>query len=469
MRRKQLFLSLIWLIIALLSALLLSDSSKVTHVVLALLTTFSYFLCAYSWIKAGCRFVSIYMFFLAYAYLCNCGQSLLYIFGVPFEFLSSYWNLSIEGVSYALRFQLVCIAALNVGTCLALMNKDNCVSINQLKFWYRNLSNATANAADTRLFPIMMLLLAGTLYTTIEIAQLRSTMSYRDWMYEGVYAADSRFYFSYFYAFLSLRSVLRKQHILLVYLSWLFFIVLFMSLGLRTQTIPYISFFIVTLPITHSRLFQKKFYPVWIVSGFMFVILLGIISSTRVNESVDLSEANREAGLAVSFYTAMADVGGPAETTGLTMELVDNGLPHYQSILYSIITVIPKRVFKLPSRLFEVQGWEAMSSPGSFMSKKAGLPGFGFSFIAEAYLNYGWFGWIFVLLYGFIIAGAENMAYRDIMNNSFFKITFLLWLAKQVFYARADLCLGENYIEYMIFTAIIYKLLKPKEKLFILN
>lgn len=103
------------------------------------------------------------------------------------------------------------------------------------------------------------------------------------------------------------------------------------------------------------------------------------------------------------------------------------------------------------------------------MSHKVGILGFGFSYIAEAYLNYGWFGWIFILLYGILIARLENMAYQDIMNGCFFKITFLLWLAKQVFFARADLCLGENYIEYMIFTAVIYKLIGSKERLFTPN
>lgn len=468
MKNNLITQSVIWLTFMLIVSLLLTESTFENHCIYVLLITASYLFCVRTWINSGCRLISVYVFFIAYAFLCNCGQSLLYVLGVPYEFLTSYWNLPVESVSYAFRFQLLCVAALNVGTCIALSRRSRNVSTDEMVDWYRNY-DTVKNKADKYLFPIMIICLLGTMYAAYEVASLRSTMSYHEWMYGGHNDVESRFYFSYFFAFLSIRSVFRKQHTLLIYASWLFFIGLFMMLGLRTQAIPYITFLLITVPVTHSSIFQKKFIPFWIVGAFFFIIFLGIISSTRTGGTVDLSEADNGQNTAVSFYVALADVGASAETIGLTMSECDKGMPHYQSILYSIITVIPNRVLKLPAEAFQVPGWEAMSSPGSFMSHKVGLLGFGFSYIAEAYLNYGWFGWIFILLYGLLIARLENMAYQDIMNGCFFKITFLLWLAKQVFFARADLCLGENYIEYMIFTAIIYKLIGSKERLFALN
>ena len=447
-----------------LCSVILNGSSEGTHAALVVLVAFSYALCVYSWVKSGCRLISIYVFFIAYAFLCNCGQSLLYVLGVPYEFLTSYWNLSFEGVTYAFRYQLICVAALNVGTCLAVFKKNRNVGTNEMVDWYKAF-NPIKTKADKCLFPIMIIFLLGTLYAAYEIASIRSTMSYREWMYEGSKNVESRFYFSYFFAFLSLRSVLRKEHTLLIYASWLFFVGLFMMLGLRTQAIPYITFFLITVPVTHSSLFQKRLIPLWIIGAFFFIIFLGIISSTRTEETVNLSEANNEQNTAVSFYVALADVGASAETIGLTMKECDKGMPHYQSVLYSIITVIPNRVLKIPAEVFQMPGWEAMSSPGSYISHRVGMMGLGFSYIAEAYLNYGWMGWLYILFYGILIARLENIAYQDIKSGHFFKLTFLLWLAKQVFYARAELCLSETYIEYMIFTAIIYKLIGSKEKL----
>lgn len=457
-----------WFIIAVFCSVFLSGETEKTHAIIVLLTAVSYALCLYTWVKSGCRLISVYVFFIAYAFACNCAQSLLYVLGVPYEFLTSYWNLSMVEVSYAFRFQLICVAALNIGTSLALVHRGKNISTNEMVSWYES-KQKIEDKADKYLFPILIVCLLGSLYAAFEVARVRSSMSYQEWMYGGHNDVETRFYFSYFYAFISLRYVFKKQHTLLVYGSWLFFIGLFMMLGLRTLAIPYITFFLMTLPVTHSKLFQKKFIPFWVIGAFFFIIFLGIVSSTRTEGTVNLSETSSDQGTAVSFYVALADVGASAETIGLTMSECDKGMPHYQSILYSIITVIPRRVLKLPEEIFQVTDWQAMSSPGSFMSHKVGLLGFGFSYIAEAYLNYGWFGWVFILIYGFIIARMENMAYQDIMKGNFFKITFLLWLAKQVFFARGDLCLGETYIEYMIFTAIIYKILGSKEKLFTLG
>ena len=463
-----LLLSICWFVIAAFCSMAFTDGSKLTHTILILLTTFTYALCIISWVKSGCRLISVYSFFIAYSFLCNCAQSFLFVLGVPEDYLTSYWNLPFEGVSYMMRFQLLCIAALNVGTAVAVSNRKRNVSIVQQINWYKHESGEKT-AIDKKLFPVFLLFLAGTLFAAIEVAKVRSSMSYYDWMYGGHNDVQNRFYFFYFYAFLGLRYVFRKQHVILIYSSWLFFIGLFMMLGLRTQAIPYITFFLITLPITHSGLFKKKLFPLWILASFVFIIFLGIISSTRVNESVDLSEANTNEGALVSFYVALADVGASAETIGLTMKMCDEGLPHYQSILYSMATVIPQKVLKLPEELFQFPGYEAVRSPGGFMSHKVGLIGFGFSYMAEAYLNYGWLGWIFIFLYGFLIAKMENMAYYDIMRGNYFKVAFLLYLARQVFFARADLCLGEDYIEYMIFLAIIYKLFGSRERLFSIN
>ena len=468
MKKNLLGLSIIWFVVSIALAILLRDASELSHTILVVATTFSYFLCAYSWIKSGSRVVSIYTFFIAYAFLCNCVQSLLYICGVPSEFLTSYMNISFLNITNALRFQLICIAALNIGTCYALTSRKQRVSIDQQITWYKSISNVKTKN-DKYLFYLMLVLLAGTFYTAIQIAKVRSTMTYHDWMYEGSSLVNTRFYFMYFFSFLSLRFVFRKQHVLLIYASWLFFIVLFMMLGLRSQAIPYVTMFVITLPITHSGLFRKSLIPLWIVGLFFGVIFLGVISATRTNESVDLSSASTDQGAAVGFYSALADIGSSAKTIGNTMDLCDKGMPHYQSIIYSILVVIPERVFKIPiTNTLGVS--EAITSPGSYVSHQLGTPGAGFSFVSEAYLNYGWFGWIFILLYGFLIARMENVAYKDFMQTgNLFKITFLLYLAKQIFYARGDLCLGEIYIEYMIFTAIIYKILKQKGRLFSLS
>ena len=453
--------SYVWFVASILVALMVDGIAFLSHAFLVICVSLSYLICIFSWIKCGSRALSLYSFFLAYSFLCNCAQPLLYIFNVPVEFLNTYGILSLEEVSYSLRFQFVCIAALNLGNSLALQKKKYCMSTKEMELWYKSVDNSPTKN-DKLLYKLMLVLLLGTLYATYDLAKVRGSMTYQEWSYGGSDNVQNHFYFSYFFCFLSLRSVLRKQHVLFIYICWLFFVVLFMMLGLRSTAIPYLSLFLIVLPLTNGNFFRKKYIPVWLLGGFFSIILMGIISAGRYQERVDLSTVDTSQGVRFMFYSAMSDVGSPGKTLGMTMKMCDNGVPKYQSILYSVVTVIPHRVFKIP---FPEN--EPLSSPGAYLSNVAGMEGYGFSFLSEAYYNLGWFGWLFILLYGFLIARMENMAYYDVMRKgNFFKLTFLLYLTKQIFFARGDFCLAEAYIEYMVFTAIIYKLFLPKQKLF---
>ncbi len=458
--RRNLIFSIIWFLICLVLVLLLRDPSMTTHIILVLSTVFSYFLCVQSWVNSGSRIISIYSFFLAYSFICNCAQPLLFIFNVPVEFLNTYQLLTLAEVSYSMRFHLLCIAALNVGTCIGVSKKSLCVTNGELVESYSNQSSSVTKM-EKYIWWILIALLLGTLYSAYDMARIRSSMSYHDYMYEGFNDVETKFYFQYFFCFLSTRSVLRKQHVVFIYICWAFFVYLYMSLGLRAQAIPYISMFIITLPITHSNLFKRKLVPLWAIGAFLFIILMGFISATRYEEKVDFSTIDKSQGLAASFYWSMSDMGSPGKTLGNTMKMCDTKVARHQSILYSVLTVIPHRVLKLP-----IQGDQAVTSPGAYLAGQAGETGYGFSYLAEAYYNFGWFGWLFTLIYGIIITRMENSAYKSISRGySFFKITFLLWLSKQVFFARGDFCLGEAYIQYMVFTAIIFKLLYPKKRI----
>ena len=202
--------SLVWFLLSIIFAILLSDKSETTHRVLILLTVISYSLCILCWVKAGCRLISIYTFFIAYSFLCNCAQSFLYLLGVPLEFLTSYWNLTVADVSYAFRFQLVCISALNVGACLATINKKDCVSVEKQIINYKSMGKREKTTKDKYLFVLLLFLLVGTIFAGLETARIRMSMSYHDYMYGGYKEVESRFYFIYFYAFLSLRFVFKQ-------------------------------------------------------------------------------------------------------------------------------------------------------------------------------------------------------------------------------------------------------------------
>lgn len=455
--------SVFWLLFSLLITVLVSGYSSWEHSLFAVLCVISYAICIYGWYKTGNRVISLFSFFVVYAFFCNCSQQILYVFGVPEIFLTSYYDVSFPAMVNMLRYQYVCISALNMGMMLYVRKKKNCIAIEHQIQVYKE-ENYHNSPKERILYLFLLLCFAGTALAAYKTALVRNSMSYAEYMDSGYESVNVMFYFSYFFAFLSLRSVFKKQNVFLIYCAWGVIACVYMMLGLRTQAIPYVSYFIICLPITHPGLFKKKFIPLWVVMGVSFVIILGWISATRSIEGAKLSSESQ--GVSLDLIRTISDVGSSSQTIGITIKSVDEGLGVHQSIIYFLLTVVPTKVLKIPSSIFEtmIGNDQACISPGTFMSSYVGGYGLGFSFIAEAYLNFKWLGWIYVMLYGYIIAALENYSYKSIMKGDYFPIAFLLILCRQIFYARADLWLCGSYIEYMIFTYILYRIINYKTK-----
>lgn len=460
--KKYLTNSTIWLLFVLLLVCVYRENTELSHGLYTILATASYFFCVYNWVKCGNRIVSLFSFFMLYSFLCNCIQSLLYVFGVPPELLTAYWFPSFASMCEMMRYQALCIAALNLGVVLYITKKGNSSSIDEQFKWYSNVNSSWENESAI-LTSLYFICLIGSFIALYNTANVRAAMSYHEYMDEGHNEVQTYFYFSYFFLFLGLRYIFSKRFVYLTYAAWIVLTLGYMLLGLRTQAIPYIACFVITVPITNPGLFKKHTIPFWVVGSVVFFIGLGLISSTREYSGTDLATGYQ--GFGTSLIYSVGDVGSVSQMTAITMDEIEKGMPHYQTILYFLTTVIPTRVLKLPVDLFNAlgpAGWDI--SPGTFMSERMGRSGMGFSFLAESFMNYGWFGCIYILLYGYIIAFLENSAYKKIMKGSFFRITFLLLLTRLVFYARADLWLCNNYVEYMVFTGILYILFNQRKK-----
>lgn len=439
--------------------IIIAPELRIAHNLYTILVSFTYFMCFYTWIKGGNRAISLYTFFLAYSFFCNCSQQFLCMCGIPTELLSSYYWSNETMAANGLRYQLLCIAALNVGASLYVRKKSHVVSIQEQTQKWLSYSDKQTSHIDFQ-FVLTLICLAGTLVSAVNTYQLRSSMSYHEFMYGGNEDLNVMFYFSYFFGFFSLKNVFQHRHIWLIYSSWFVLAVVYLLMGTRTQAIPYISFFCITLPVTNNSLFKKKNIPFAIVMGLAFVLFLGMISATR--EELGTSLTSESQGISSDFIMAISDIGASSITNALTIEIVkSNGC--VQSILYFLLTVLPSRTFKISSdfidELLPFSNLEACSSPGTYISDMAGGQGLGFSFIAETYLNYRWMGFLFVFIYGYLIAYLENHSYKAIIRNNYFPIAFLLLLTRQIFFARADLWLSNNYVEYLVYTYIVYKII----------
>lgn len=81
--------------------------------------------------------------------------------------------------------------------------------------------------------------------------------------------------------------------------------------------------------------------------------------------------------------------------------------------------------------------------------------GLGFSCIGELYVNFGQLGWIFMLLYGYFIAYAENESYKRIIRGDLlYPLVLLTFLCTMVPWARSEFVRCINVVRYGVYLLI---------------
>lgn len=112
---------------------------------------------------------------------------------------------------------------------------------------------------------------------------------------------------------------------------------------------------------------------------------------------------------------AISEIGGTARTIAHTIELVPvkRGHGYGEGFLYALATIVPNFFWSIhPTVARGVAATWLIAEVEPYAAAHGG--GLGYSFIAEAYLEFGWFGApVVMLLYGLAIAGGECWARRS--------------------------------------------------------
>jgi oligosaccharide repeat unit polymerase len=160
-----------------------------------------------------------------------------------------------------------------------------------------------------------------------------------------------------------------------------------------------------------------------LVSAVMLLVVFPVIGATR-NEvaGVDLFSVDfitkTLTGVNNPLVASISEMGFSATTIGWTMELVPTVRPFAlgMSFLVGLLTLIPN-VFSsgrhpaLTMSGYDIPDFWLVGEIDTDFANRGGS--FGFSFIAEAYLNFGWFGIIILGLIGFAFAKFVQWAVRD--------------------------------------------------------
>ena len=175
--------------------------------------------------------------------------------------------------------------------------------------------------------------------------------------------------------------------------------------------------------IAYAWLYHRTIRPIprpLLIGGsvFAFVFVFPVIAATRDTSGADrLSLAmfrSAFSGVNNPLIAILSEAGGTMVTITHTLTLVPSvrGYDFGAQYFFAATTLIPNLFWTIhPAVAHGLAGdWLVWLVDPSFASQGGG---FGYSFIAEAYLNFGWLGPLFLALVGFLFAKLVFWACRD--------------------------------------------------------
>jgi hypothetical protein len=443
------------LFVSIILAVILQAPTEFNHAILTIAITFCYALNIYNWRQSGNSILSIYCLFLIYAFLSNAGQCILYMFHAPSILLSIYRNFGLDSVCLMLRFHLLCAAGLLLGGAIGCSQIiDNEVTVVDIQ---HSLRERKEDSQYELIFTVIMfisyfMMLGFAIYQI----QQRQVLAYSDYynMEDKQRMPEQA---NLLAVALGVRTIFRKKYVKTTYAFWLVYVLLFFIAGTRSTAIVYVAAIIAMLPKSYPELFKKKFAVLWIVVILFFFGLISVTSSFRTGSLVSGAFSANSTGFWANIVNTISEMGGAARPTIYTMRWIDSGGEHYQTLIYTILHGI------VPTEVLNWFGSSWSTQLGRWINEYAGAIGtqYGYSFIAEMYMNYGWFGFIFLIFYSWLIVYGERKAYSmGVRGNSFFAGVVIALLGRQVFFARANLSLILSFYRNSIYLAIGWFVIK---------
>ena len=219
--------------------------------------------------------------------------------------------------------------------------------------------------------------------------------------------------------------------------------------------IAYVGMILMFIPLIYPKFSSKKYSILWIAGAFIGMAVLNIISSTRNGGTVEADS------LLMSALMSIEEMGASVRPVIESLNSAVS-LDYPQTILYAFLEFI------MPAGILDSivpHSWT--THLGQWINTLHTEDNeWGFSFIAEAFVNFGYYGWLFMVFYGYLIAYLENESYKRIKEGHYlFAACFLVILARQLFYARAQIQLAIDFCRPAFYTFLFYLIfLKGKNK-----
>lgn len=202
-----------------------------------------------------------------------------------------------------------------------------------------------------------------------------------------------------------------------VIVLWIY-IAINLYIGGRSGAVMMVLAFFITKQYLVKPISKKMILPV-LIGGYAFVGILNAIADIRLKANRSIMD------ILYAFITSVSSVvgdfigelGWSMSSLVWTMDLISNKFRKGTSYLFAFTAIIPNLGFwkEHPAAVY--------SNLGDWMQKKLGrTTGLGYTFIAETYINFCWYGLIVMFLFGYI---ASKFMSRINKNNAKYNIKIM--------------------------------------------
>ncbi len=426
-----------------------------------------------TWYRNGNSFMTITGLFLLYLTVSMLGQTLVQFlpgYEASEQFSKVFDVYSTGGMRYTIKmllYQINIVPALVLG--LMLGDAYFRAWKPRAKKTEVKLVGTDKQGVNAVALTLFLILFALVFLDAYQIFQARAYMSYGEY-YTGDEKSSLSDYALFGFSFLFVYTILVSKSKAINYLAYFTLaVVIFMYMlsGTRSRAIPYVGlvvvlFFNFTKKGPGKRNVWKTLF--WILMLFFGILFLGYVSYSRSSEIGRRTITDYlENGMLNNFGNILYEMGISTKTINLTIKAIESGVEHqFSFIYYTLISFIPGPILSF----FGIHAPE-VGHLGTWVTNYGGSQsGLGYAFIAECFVNFGRFGFLLAILYGFLVNVLEKISLHKARNGFlFFPCVMLTILAKVIFSARAQFDLINGYIRLAFYCAILYFLIVKKGRI----
>lgn len=377
----------------------------------------------YSSIRNGQRLFSPYIVFLTVLYIFHVGQSLMYPFGIiSHNDLIGFFGITVSDIFRSQTISLTFLAFFQIGALLTSQNSRK-FAVSEIKSKYM----------ERRLIQIgfFFAIISAYFYYDELIGNAIKSMLFG---YGSLYEGEAKIGFSnigsilgdYFTpAIICLFIGYRKKKVArnIIIGIFLFNAAVTLVTGGRSEAVIMIALILVMRNYMVAR-FTKKDMAVIAGGAFCLLLLLASVGRMRSSDRRDFTDTFSISDNNSNAATdAIGEMGGSMFCTIWTKEIVDHTQDYRlgSSYLFAITSIIPNVGF------WDIHPAQKYADLNAWLTKEKRLGfGTGFSMVAEAYVNFGRFGCLMMLLLGYCFAKFFNNMEPAIRGRNLAYVAFVM-------------------------------------------